>query len=72
MCLTRLHGNIPLQRMGSEEPVSEWRLPKNLVDMMGGTIRVESEVGKGTEFTVMLACEISELNPEQKEAIKQK
>ena len=23
-----LHRNIPLQRMGSEEPVSEWRLPK--------------------------------------------
>ena len=27
-CLTRLHGNIPLRRMGSEEPVSEWRSPK--------------------------------------------
>ena len=27
--------------------------------MMGGTIQVESEVGKGTEFTVILECETS-------------
>ena len=29
-------------------------ITKNIVDMMGGTIQVESEVGKGTEFTVIL------------------
>lgn len=34
-------------------------ITKNIVDMMGGTIRVESEVGKGTEFTVILECETS-------------
>ena len=44
--------------------------------MMGGTIQVESEVGKGTEFTVALECEIAgeavkqEPVPEQEELIK--
>ena len=34
-------------------------IAKNIVDMMGGTLQVESEVGKGTEFTVALECEIA-------------
>ena len=29
-------------------------ITKNIVDMMGGTIKVESELGKGTEFIVSL------------------
>ena len=32
-------------------------ITKNIVDMMGGTIQVESEVRKGTAFTVRLECE---------------
>ncbi len=35
-------------------------ITKNIVDMMGGTISVESEIGKGTEFTVCLQFRISE------------
>ena len=34
-------------------------ITKNIVDMMDGTIQVESETGKGTEFTIMLECETS-------------
>lgn len=35
-------------------------ITKNIVDMMGGTIRVKSEEGKGTEFIVRLDCKLSD------------
>ena len=35
-------------------------ITKNIVDMMGGTITLKSEQGKGSEFTVTLHCKISE------------
>ena len=34
-------------------------ITKNIVDMMGGTIRVRSAEGKGSEFVVSLPCRIS-------------
>ncbi len=43
-------------------------ITKNIVDMMGGTISVESEPGKGTEFTVCLQFRISS-NPVRCEQI---
>lgn len=35
-------------------------ITKNIVDMMGGSITVKSEQGKGSEFTVTLHCKINE------------
>ena len=40
-------------------------ITKNIVDMMGGTIQVESAEGKGTEFTVVLECKIEGATAEQ-------
>ena len=42
-------------------------ITKNIVDMMGGTITVKSDVGKGTEFTVCLQFKIC--NPVKNEQI---
>ncbi len=38
-------------------------ITKNIVDMMGGTISVESDIGKGSEFKVCLQFRISESPP---------
>lgn len=38
-------------------------ITKNIVDMMGGTISVESEVGKGSEFTVSLRFKLCNETP---------
>ncbi|MGN0169593.1 MAG: response regulator [Lachnospiraceae bacterium] len=35
-------------------------ITKNIVDMMGGTICVKSEEGKGTEFVVTIDCKLSD------------
>ena len=42
-------------------------ITKNIVDMMGGTIEVESEVGKGTEFIVTLELRLQEEHKEIEE-----
>ena len=34
-------------------------ISKNIVNMMGGTITVNSEVGKGSEFIVSIECKIN-------------
>ncbi|MCM1181289.1 MAG: response regulator [Clostridium sp.] len=35
-------------------------ITKNIVEMMGGTIRVESELGKGTEFVISLPLKLAD------------
>ena len=42
-------------------------ITKNIVDMMGGTIKVESEVGKGTEFIVTLQLKLQKEHKEIEE-----
>ena len=37
-------------------------ITKNLVDLMGGTIRVSSEKGKGTEFVILLDMKLQDKN----------
>ncbi|MCH5161826.1 MAG: response regulator, partial [Clostridiales bacterium] len=40
-------------------------ITKNIIDLMGGTIAVESELGKGSTFTVELELSISEKGPDE-------
>ncbi len=40
-------------------------ITKNIVDIMGGTITVESEQGKGTEFVVRLELKFADSEPQQ-------
>ena len=43
-------------------------ITKSIIDMMGGTIKVFSEQGKGTEFVLSLDFEVAEMIPEETEA----
>ena len=38
---------------------------KKLVDMLGGTIQVESEIGKGTAFTIRIPCRVARFEDTQ-------
>ncbi|MBR4554970.1 MAG: transporter substrate-binding domain-containing protein [Ruminococcus sp.] len=42
-------------------------IAKNIIDMMGGRITVDSKEGEGSEFTVELACSISSSSPEHEQ-----
>lgn len=42
----------------------EMTISKNIIEMMGGTIEVISEKGKGTEYVIMLALQLQEKDAE--------
>ncbi len=39
--------------------VSAWTITRRFVELMGGTLLVESEVGRGSRFTVELPLELA-------------
>ena len=45
-------------------------ITKRIVDLLGGTISVTSEEGKGTEFVVRLTCEVCEEPAAQAESVE--
>ena len=45
-------------------------ISKNIIDMMGGTIKVNTEQGKGTEFVILLEMRLQSA-PKREEAIKE-
>jgi signal transduction histidine kinase/DNA-binding response OmpR family regulator len=45
-------------------------ITKNLVGLMGGSIAVESEYGKGTVFTVVIKQQITDISPSSRETVE--
>ena len=47
-------------------------IAKNIVSMMGGTISVQSEVGKGSTFTATITLRLQPLSPKEEIAASEK